>query len=50
MQYVGRLLRAHGTKHDIELHDYLDEHVTVLARMHTKRLTAYKTLGFDKAS
>ncbi len=47
VQYVGRLLRAHGTKHDVELHDYLDEHVTVLARMHTKRLPAYKTLGFD---
>ena len=49
VQYVGRLLRAHRTKHDVELHDYLDEHVTVLARMHTKRLRAYKTLGFDKA-
>ena len=49
VQYVGRLLRAHGAKHDIELHDYVDEHVTVLARMHTKRLRAYKTLGFDKA-
>ena len=47
VQYVGRLLRAHDTKHDIELHDYVDEHVTVLARMHTKRLTAYKTLGFE---
>ena len=47
VQYVGRLLRAHGTKHDVELHDYHDEHVTVLARMHTKRLPAYKTLGFD---
>ena len=47
VQYVGRLLRAHGAKHDVELHDYLDEHVTVLARMHTKRLPAYKTLGFD---
>lgn len=47
VQYVGRLLRAHGNKHDVELHDYLDEHVTVLARMHTKRLPAYKTLGFD---
>ena len=47
VQYVGRLLRAHGTKHDVELHDYLDEHVAVLARMHTKRLPAYKTLGFD---
>ena len=47
VQYVGRLLRAHRTKHDVELHDYLDEHVAVLARMHTKRLPAYKTLGFD---
>ncbi len=47
IQYVGRLLRAHGTKHDVELHDYLDQHVAVLARMHTKRLPAYKTLGFD---
>ncbi|MCP3937616.1 MAG: DEAD/DEAH box helicase family protein, partial [Actinomycetia bacterium] len=37
VQYVGRLLRAHGDKHDVELHDYLDEHVAVLARMHTKR-------------
>ena len=47
VQYVGRLLRAHGSKHDVELHDYVDEHVTVLARMHTKRLPTYKTLGFD---
>ena len=48
VQYVGRLLRAHGAKHDIELHDYVDERVTVLARMHTKRLAAYKTLGFER--
>ncbi len=47
VQYVGRLLRAHGDKQDVELHDYVDEHVPVLARMHTKRLPAYKTLGFD---
>ncbi|MGI9611471.1 MAG: DEAD/DEAH box helicase, partial [Acidimicrobiales bacterium] len=47
VQYVGRLLRAHGTKYDVELHDYLDTHVPVLARMHTKRLPAYKSLGFD---
>ena len=50
VQYVGRLLRAHGAKHDVELHDYVDAHVTILARMHTERLRAYKTLGFDKAS
>jgi len=35
-------------KHDVELHDYVDEHVPVLARMHTKRLPAYKILGFDQ--
>lgn len=48
IQYVGRLLRTHDAKHDVELHDYLDQHIQVLARMHTKRVTAYKTLGFDK--
>ena len=47
VQYVGRLLRAHGDKQNVELHDYVDEHVPVLARMHAKRLPAYKTLGFD---
>ena len=50
VQYVGRLLRAHGAKPDVELHDYVDEHVAVLARMHTKRLPAYKTLGFNRIS
>ena len=50
VQYVGRLLRAHSAKHDVELHDYVDSNVNVLARMHAKRLRAYKTLGFDKAS
>ena len=50
VQYIGRLLRAHSTKHDVELHDYVDNNINVLARMHTKRLRAYKTLGFDKAS
>ena len=48
VQDVGRLLRAHGEKHEVELHDYVDEHVPVLARIHTKRLPAYKTLGFDQ--
>ena len=50
VQYVGRLLRAHGAKHAVELHDYVDEHVAVLARMHTKRLSVYKTLGFERVS
>jgi superfamily II DNA or RNA helicase len=47
VQYVGRLLRTHADKIRIELHDYVDVRIPVLDRMHTKRLPAYATLGFD---
>jgi superfamily II DNA or RNA helicase len=47
VQYVGRLLRAHDEKDNVELHDYVDVRIPVLDRMHTKRLPAYATLGFD---
>ena len=47
VQYVGRLLRTHEGKYHVELHDYLDSRIAVLDRMHTKRLPAYATLGFD---
>ena len=47
VQYVGRLLRSHEGKHRVELHDYVDSRIPVLDRMHTKRLPAYSTLGFD---
>ncbi len=47
VQYVGRLLRSHEGKHHVELHDYVDSRIPVLDRMHTKRLPAYTTLGFD---
>ena len=47
VQYVGRLLRTHTGKHHVELHDYVDVRIPVLDRMHTKRLPAYTTLGFD---
>lgn len=47
VQYVGRLLRTYEGKHHVELHDYVDVGVPVLERMHTKRLRAYRTLGFE---
>ncbi|MDQ6725965.1 MAG: restriction endonuclease subunit R, partial [Actinomycetota bacterium] len=47
VQYVGRLLRTHDDKHNVELHDYVDARIPVLERMHLKRLPAYSTLGFD---
>ncbi len=49
VQYVGRLLRSREGKHHVELHDYVDSQIPVLARMHTKRHPAYTTLGFDVA-
>jgi superfamily II DNA or RNA helicase len=46
VQYVGRVLRPLPGKSRVEVHDYVDINVPVLARMHTKRLPAYGSLGF----
>jgi hypothetical protein len=45
-QYVGRILRDHPGKACVEVHDYADTKVPMLARMHGKRLTTYRRLGF----
>ena len=47
VQYVGRVLRAHDDKTDLEVHDYVDILSPVLKAMHAKRLPSYATLGFD---
>jgi superfamily II DNA or RNA helicase len=46
VQYVGRVLRASPGKTTVEVHDYVDGDVAVLARAHSKRVVAYKSLGF----
>jgi superfamily II DNA or RNA helicase len=46
VQYVGRVLRPTASKSRVEVHDYVDVKVPVLARMHAKRLAAYSSLGF----
>ena len=40
-------MRPTETKTRIEVHDYVDTFVPVLARMHDERRTAYAALGFD---
>ena len=47
VQYAGRVLRPMDGKDRVEVHDYVDIGVPVLARMLTKRLGAYASLGFD---
>ena len=46
VQYVGRVLRPTSGKSRVEVHDYVDINVPVLARMQAKRLPAYASLGF----
>jgi superfamily II DNA or RNA helicase len=46
VQYVGRVLRPAPDKRTVEVHDYVDCDVPVLARAHQKRLVAYASLGF----
>ena len=46
VQYVGRVLRPMPGKSRVEVHDYVDMNVPVLARMQAKRLPAYSSLGF----
>jgi superfamily II DNA or RNA helicase len=45
VQYVGRALRAHPGKTSIEVHDYLDGKVPVLAYTDRERCKGYKNLG-----
>ncbi|MGH8908176.1 MAG: DEAD/DEAH box helicase [Egibacteraceae bacterium] len=47
VQYVGRVLRAADGKNSVEVHDYVDINVPVLTRMHSKRLPAFASLGFN---
>lgn len=48
-QYVGRLLRLDEDKHSVEVHDYVDVNISVLARMHDKRRPTFRSLGFELA-
>jgi len=45
-QYVGRLHRLHDHKRVVEVYDYIDGHVRMLARMYERRLKGYSDMGY----
>jgi superfamily II DNA or RNA helicase len=46
-QYVGRLHRLHHNKRVVEVFDYVDSNIVMLARMFERRLRGYKALGYS---
>jgi hypothetical protein len=44
---VRRLHRLHDSKKVVEVYDYVDSSIPMLARMFEKRLRGYKALGYS---
>ncbi len=49
-QYAGRLHREFEGKKEVRVYDYIDVHITKMAKMYSKRLTAYKSVGYKVKS
>jgi superfamily II DNA or RNA helicase len=45
-QYVGRLHRLHDDKRLVQVYDYVDNGVAMLARMYERRLKGYAAIGY----
>lgn len=45
-QYAGRLHRLHDNKRVVQVYDYVDSQVPMLARMFQKRLRGYRAIGY----
>jgi superfamily II DNA or RNA helicase len=45
-QYVGRLHRLHDNKRVVQVYDYIDNGVPMLARMYERRLRGYSAIGY----
>lgn len=46
IQYAGRLHRANAAKREVVIYDYVDFEAPVLAKMHARRRSGYKTMGY----
>ena len=49
VQYAGRLHRLHPGKVEVQVYDYVDSSVPMLAKMHEKRMKGFKALGYEQA-
>jgi superfamily II DNA or RNA helicase len=45
-QYAGRLHRLHDNKRVVQVYDYIDNGVPMLARMYERRLKGYSAIGY----
>lgn len=45
-QYAGRLNRDYKGKKSVLIYDYVDSHIPVFDKMYSKRLSAYKRIGY----
>ncbi|WP_284286221.1 TOTE conflict system archaeo-eukaryotic primase domain-containing protein [Alicyclobacillus fastidiosus] len=47
-QYAGRLHRIYDLKDEVQIYDYVDDHVPMLSRMYQKRLKGYQAMGYTE--
>jgi len=48
VQYAGRLHRTHSEKTEVQIYDYVDSAVPMLAKMQTKRMRGFKAMGYGQ--
>ena len=48
IQYAGRLHRSFPEKRDIQIFDYVDERIPMMAKMFNKRLRGYHSMGYQE--
>ncbi len=48
-QYAGRLHRINDTKKEVVIYDYVDLNVPMLKKMYSKRISGYKSIGYEIA-
>ncbi|MEA1875776.1 MAG: DEAD/DEAH box helicase family protein [Bacteroidota bacterium] len=46
-QYAGRLHRLHTDKKEVVIYDYFDANIPMLAKMHKRRLSGYRSIGYN---